>query len=98
MSGLTPIQLDEAAVRAVLAWDPLIDAMEAALATFSSGRVIQPVRNMITIEEGRRYLGVMPAVAPDAMGLKLVSFYPGNAGTAGPAPPPLILPLPPPPG
>ena len=84
MSGLTPIQLDEAAVRAVLAWDPLIDAMEAALATFSSGRVIQPVRNMITIEEGRRYLGVMPAVAPDAMGLKLVSFYPGNAGTAVP--------------
>jgi len=73
--------LDESRVRAVLRWDSLIAAMESALAAFSSGKVIQPVRNMITIEEGRRYLGVMPAVTPNAMGLKLVSFYPGNAGT-----------------
>jgi len=34
----------------------------------------------LTIEEGKRYLGIMPAVAGDAMGAKLVSFYPGNAG------------------
>lgn len=73
--------LDEATVRAVLGWDALIAAMEPALAAFSCGRVIQPVRNMLTIEEGKRYLGIMPAVAEEAMGLKLVSFYPGNAGT-----------------
>jgi thiomorpholine-carboxylate dehydrogenase len=78
------LHLDEAAVRAVLHWDRLIPAMESALAAFSTGRIIQPVRHMITIEEGRRYLGVMPAVASDAMGLKLVSFYPANAGTAYP--------------
>jgi thiomorpholine-carboxylate dehydrogenase len=36
---------------------------------------------MLTIEEGKRYLGIMPAVTPTEMGLKLVSFYPGNAGT-----------------
>jgi thiomorpholine-carboxylate dehydrogenase len=71
-------------VAAVLRWDALIARMESALAAFSSGRVIQPVRNMITIEEGRRYLGVMPAVAEDSMGAKMVSFYPGNAGTAHP--------------
>jgi len=76
--------LDENAVRAVVRWDALIARMEAALTAFSSGRVIQPVRNMITIEEGRRYLGVMPAVADDAMGVKAVSFYPGNAGTPVP--------------
>jgi ornithine cyclodeaminase/alanine dehydrogenase-like protein (mu-crystallin family) len=58
--------------------------MEAALTALSQGRVIQPLRNLITIEEGKRYLGVMPAVAEDAMGLKAVSFYPGNAGTALP--------------
>jgi thiomorpholine-carboxylate dehydrogenase len=75
---------DEAAVRQQLQWKPLIDAMETALAEFSAGKVIQPVRNMITIEEGKRYLGIMPAVAETAMGLKLVSFYPGNAGTAVP--------------
>jgi ornithine cyclodeaminase/alanine dehydrogenase-like protein (mu-crystallin family) len=75
---------DEAAVRALLRWDPLIAAMEEALITFSSGRVIQPVRTMLTIEEDRRYLGVMPAVTEAAMGAKLVSVYPGNAGTGVP--------------
>jgi ornithine cyclodeaminase/alanine dehydrogenase-like protein (mu-crystallin family) len=73
--------LEEADVRAVLRWDHLIDAMERALAAFSAGQVLQPVRNLMEIEAGKRYLGVMPAVAQDAMGLKLVSFYPGNAGT-----------------
>jgi len=76
--------LTEEQIRPLLCWDDLIPAMEAALAAFSEGRVIQPVRNMITIEEGRRYLGVMPAVAEAAMGLKLVSFYPGNAGSGVP--------------
>lgn len=71
--------LDEAAVRAVLQWEPLGAAMESALAAFSSGQVMQPVRTILTVEEGRRYLGVMPAVAEQAMGLKLVSFYPVNA-------------------
>lgn len=74
----------EADVQRLLHWKPLIDAMEAALAEFSAGKVIQPVRNLITIEEGKRYLGIMPAVGEKAMGLKLVSFYPGNAGTAVP--------------
>ena len=78
------MHLDEAAVRAVLTWGTLIPAMETALSAFSAGRVIQPVRSMITVEEGRRYLGVMPAAAEDAMGLKLVSFYPGNRGTVHP--------------
>src|SRR6201987_4558154 len=58
--------------------------MEKALTDFSLGRVWQPLRNMLTIEEGRRYLGIMPAVADNAMGAKLVSFYPGNAGTGVP--------------
>lgn len=78
------MHLDERAVGEVLNWDSLIAEMESALTVFSSGRVIQPVRNMITIEEGKRYLGIMPAVSPDAMGLKLVSFYPGNADTGLP--------------
>jgi ornithine cyclodeaminase/alanine dehydrogenase-like protein (mu-crystallin family) len=76
--------LDEAIIRAVLRWEPLITAMEPALIAFSSGRVLQPVRNMLTIEEGKRYLGIMPAVAEEVMGLKLVSFYPKNAGTGIP--------------
>ena len=76
--------LGEERVGDLLRWDALIPTMEAALAGFSLGRVLQPVRNMLTIEEGKRYLGIMPAVAEDAMGAKLVSFYPGNAGTGVP--------------
>ena len=53
--------------------------MEKALLAFSTGRALQPVRNVLTIEEGKRYLGIMPAVTDEAMGLKLVSFYPANA-------------------
>ena len=75
------LYLDEEQVRALLQWDELIPAMENALAEFSLGQVVQPVRNMLTVEEGKRYLGIMPAVAREAMGAKLVSFYPGNEGT-----------------
>ncbi len=78
------ILLDEADVRAVLRWDELIAAMERALADFSAGRVLQPVRTMLAIEADKRYLGIMPAVTGAAMGAKLVSFYPGNAGSSQP--------------
>ena len=85
------LYLDEEKVRALLRWDELIPAMETALAEFSLGRVVQPVRNMLTVEEGRRYLGIMPAVAHQAMGAKLVSFYPGNEGTGTPTHHAMIL-------
>jgi thiomorpholine-carboxylate dehydrogenase len=78
------LHLEEAAVRAVLRWETLIPAMETALAAFSSGQVLQPVRTMLAIEEQQRYLGVMPAVTTDAVGLKAVSFYPRNAGSGLP--------------
>ncbi|MBB4370314.1 thiomorpholine-carboxylate dehydrogenase [Bradyrhizobium sp. cir1] len=71
--------LDERDVQGVLRWDDLIAAMESALVAFSTGRALQPVRSMLTLEEGKRYLGIMPAAMDKAMGLKLVSFYPGNA-------------------
>jgi thiomorpholine-carboxylate dehydrogenase len=83
--------LGEAEVRRLLDWGPLISAMEAALTAFSAGRVMQPVRTMLTIEEGKRYLGIMPAVAEGAMGLKVVCFYPGNAGTPVPTHTAMIL-------
>jgi len=40
---------------------------------------------------GKRYLGIMPAVADETMGLKLVCFYPGNAGTSVPTHTAVIL-------
>jgi thiomorpholine-carboxylate dehydrogenase len=76
--------LNENDVRSVLHWHALIPAMKRALTSFSAGDVQQPVRTVLTVEEGKRYLGVMPAVARDAMGAKLVSFYPVNEGGALP--------------
>lgn len=73
--------IDAETVRRRLRYDALIPAMERALAEFSAGRAIQPVRQVLAIEESRRYLGVMPAAAGDVMGCKLVAFYPGNEGT-----------------
>lgn len=75
---------DEDDIRERLHWDALVPAMEAALAAFSMGRVVQPVRTVLTIEEERRYLGIMPAVLDDVMGLKAVAFYPANAGSGVP--------------
>jgi thiomorpholine-carboxylate dehydrogenase len=71
----------DADIARVLTYETLIPAMERALAEFSAGEVLQPVRNILTVEAGQRYLAVMPAVTRQAMGAKLVSFYPKNAGT-----------------
>jgi ornithine cyclodeaminase/alanine dehydrogenase-like protein (mu-crystallin family) len=73
--------LSEADVRTALRWEELIPAMESALAALSTGEVIQPLREWLTIEEGARYFGMMAAASKEAMGVKLVSLYPANAGT-----------------
>ena len=76
--------LDEHEVRKHLQWDALIAAMEKALIDFSAGRVQQPVRRLLPIERHGGFFGVMPAVSADAMGAKLVTFYPGNAARGMP--------------
>jgi len=78
------LTLSESDIAKVLNYELLIPSMEKALLAFSTGRVIQPVRNVLTIEEGKRFLGVMPAAAEEGMGAKLVCFFPKNAGTGVP--------------
>ncbi len=72
---------NEAAVRRVLRYEELIPAMEQALADFSSGKVVQPVRTILPVAAHNGFFGVMPAVYGDIMGAKLVTLYPENAGT-----------------
>jgi ornithine cyclodeaminase/alanine dehydrogenase-like protein (mu-crystallin family) len=76
--------IDEHEVRAHLEWDALIATMESALIEFSAGRVQQPVRRLLSIDRHGGFFGVMPAVSAEAMGAKLVTFYPGNAARALP--------------
>ncbi len=70
---------DEAAVRAVLRMEELIPAVERALVAFSTGRVAQAVRQLLAVEPYGGHFGAMPAVGDTGMGVKLVTFYPGNA-------------------
>jgi alanine dehydrogenase len=74
------IVLTEADVKAVLPMRDLIDAMEGALAKFSAGEVVQPVRSVLQIGPSKAFFGVMPAYqpAPAALGAKLVTVFAGN--------------------
>jgi alanine dehydrogenase len=74
------MQLDEAAVRRVLRMEEVIPVMEAALAAFSSGDVVQPVRTMVPVAEYEGFLGLVPAYTGRALGAKLVTLYPQNTG------------------
>ena len=56
----------------------LILAMEKALIEFSAGKVSQPVRSVINVDPPGGFLGLMPALTPDGLGLKAVTFYPSN--------------------
>jgi len=55
--------------------------MEKALIDFSAGNVTQPVRSVIKVDVAKAigFLGLMPALTPDGLGLKAVTFYPSNA-------------------
>jgi alanine dehydrogenase len=74
------MNLDEAAVDRLLRMEDVIPAMEQALADFSTGRVVQPVRTMLPVVEHQGFFGLMPAYTGGALGAKLVAFYPQNRG------------------
>ena len=71
--------LDEEQVRKHLRMADLIPAMEKALIDFSAGEVTQPVRQVIAINPPGGFYGMMPALTPEGLGQKIVTFYPPNA-------------------
>ncbi len=75
-----PLLLTEADVRRVLPMDDLITTMESALARFSAGEIVQPLRNVLDVGSSGAFFGVMPAYVPDppALGTKLVSVFGRN--------------------
>jgi alanine dehydrogenase len=75
-----PLLLTEADVRALLTMPDLIACMETALAAFSAGNVVQPVRTVLDLADRHAFFGVMPAYMPSlpAMGAKLVTVYHSN--------------------
>jgi ornithine cyclodeaminase/alanine dehydrogenase-like protein (mu-crystallin family) len=69
---------EEKKVRELLRIADLIAAMRQVLAEFSAGKWKQPLRGVLSQQGG--FFGVMPA-SGSAMGIKMVTFYPNNAGT-----------------
>jgi thiomorpholine-carboxylate dehydrogenase len=67
--------IDDAELRSLLSIEALIPAMRQAMIDFSAGKVKQPMRSMLAQHGG--FFGIMPA-SGEAMGIKLVTFYPDN--------------------
>jgi ornithine cyclodeaminase/alanine dehydrogenase-like protein (mu-crystallin family) len=70
-------------IRALLNFETLIPAIRQALVDYSAGRVEQPPRTILRAgnDEGPRngWFAAMPVIHGDAMGVKAVTFFPGNA-------------------
>jgi ornithine cyclodeaminase/alanine dehydrogenase-like protein (mu-crystallin family) len=82
--GLTNlVYISEQEVRAVLTYEALIPAIRRALMDYSAGLVDQPARTILRAgnAEGFKngWFAMMPVIAGDVMGVKTVTFYPGNA-------------------
>ncbi len=84
--------LDREQVAAATPWPALIEAMEIAFRALAEGTAILPLRTIVW-EPGRSgALGSMPAYLPAAeqrgrrlpavLGVKAVTFFPGNQGSA----------------
>ena len=74
--------ISEQQVSSVLTYEALIPAIRQALIDYSAGRVNQPPRMILRAgnadDHRNGWFGIMPAVAGDVMGVKIVTFYPGN--------------------
>src|SRR6266481_3878220 len=71
--------LNEEQLQQHLPMEALIPAMEKALIDFSAGKVTQPVRSVITVDPPGGFFGMMPALTPEGLGMKIVTFYASNA-------------------
>jgi thiomorpholine-carboxylate dehydrogenase len=75
--------ISEEEIRSRLTYEALIPAIRQALIDFSAGKVDQPPRMILRSNhaEGARngWFAVMPVLHGDVMGVKTVTFFPGNA-------------------
>jgi ornithine cyclodeaminase/alanine dehydrogenase-like protein (mu-crystallin family) len=73
--------IPEEEVRSLLTYEALIPAIRNALIDYCSGKVDQPPRSILR-PSNQDWFAVMPVIHGDVMGVKSVTFFPGNA-TAG---------------
>ena len=71
-------------VRALLPMPRCIELMRRAMALVADDATIQPIRRALVQPDGRGLIGMMPGHTSDPawLGIKVVSVFPGNFGTA----------------
>ena len=78
------LAIDGATARSLLPMDRCIDLMADALAGLARGEGANPLRTVVPVPaDAPSALAAMPAVLadPPAMGVKIISVFPGNHGT-----------------
>lgn len=71
--------IEEPEIAHVLHMKDLIPVMRKAMIDFSRGRIAQPARQILEVQPHRGFFAAMPAASGNAVGAKIVTFYPGNA-------------------
>ena len=76
--------ISHADVTRLLTMEACIEVMAAALAATSRDEAVLPLRSLLWTPDRTGALGVMPGflAQPASLGLKIVSIFPGNHGTA----------------
>ncbi|MCY3946569.1 MAG: ornithine cyclodeaminase family protein [Anaerolineaceae bacterium] len=73
--------INAAEVRQLLPMAACMDAMETALKQLGRGEAQNPLRSVNWLPEKRGILLAMPALAEEAMAIKVITVMPGNHGT-----------------
>jgi ornithine cyclodeaminase len=76
--------VDQADVRRLLPMAECIGVMEEALSALARGEALLPLRQVLMLPGGKGAFAAMPAhlSSPPAVGLKVITVFPGNHGTA----------------
>ena len=76
--------LDQSTIMELLPMDTCMGLMEQTLVAASAEEVVQPLRQILWLPDQRAALGVMPGylARPEALGVKVISVFPGNHGTS----------------
>lgn len=76
--------LSEDQIRPLLSYEQLIPAIRQALIDYSTGKVEQPLRQVLRVKDAAGtpigWFATMPVISGEFMAVKTVTFYPGNTG------------------
>ncbi len=75
--------LTQAEVRSLLPMEDCMDRMAETLEALARGEGLNPLRTLMKLPEGQGLLGMMPGLSgsPEALGIKVVTVFPGNHGS-----------------